>query len=55
MSNDINARWGWLRFMYIYNIVVAGGCGLGIILIPNGMISVFRLPPQDPIVFGNCW
>jgi fatty acid desaturase len=52
MSIDIKVRWGWLKFMYIYTIVVAGGCGLGIILVPNVMISVFRMPREDPIVSG---
>jgi hypothetical protein len=52
MPKDINIRWGWLKFMYIFTIVVAGGCGLGIILVPNVMISVFRMPRQDPIVSG---
>jgi len=52
MSKDINVRWGWLKFMYIYTIVGAGGFGLGIIVIPNVMKSVFRWPSQDPIVFG---
>ena len=52
MSKDVNVRWGWLKFMYIYTIVVGGGFGLGIIVIPNAMQSVFRWPSQDPIVFG---
>ena len=52
MSKDANVRWGWLKFMYIYTIVGAGGFGLGIIGIPNVMKSVFRWPSQDPIVFG---
>src|SRR4030067_3143930 len=52
MSKDANVRWGWLKFMYIYTIVGAGGFGLGIIVIPNIMKSVFRWPSQDPIVFG---
>jgi hypothetical protein len=38
--------------MYIYTIVGAGGFGLGIIVIPNIMKSVFGWPSQDPIVFG---
>jgi hypothetical protein len=33
-------------------MVVAGGTGLGIILIPKVMISAFSLPAQDPIVSG---
>lgn len=52
MSKDINVRWCWLKFMYIYTIVGAGGFGLGIIVIPNIMKSVFGWPSQDPIVFG---
>ena len=28
MSNDPKVRWGWLKVMYIYTIVVAGGFGL---------------------------
>ena len=52
MKKDINIRWGWLRFMYWYTIVGAGGFGLGIILIPNVMRSIFGWPSQDPIVFG---
>ena len=52
MSKDANVRWGWLKFMYLYTIVGAGGFGLGIIVIPNVMKSVFSWPSQDPIVFG---
>lgn len=52
MSKDISIRWGWLKFMYLYTMVVAGGTGLGIILIPKVMISAFSLPTQDPIVSG---
>ena len=49
---DINVRWGWLKFMYIFTIVVAGGFGLGIIFIPNVITSMYRMPKQDPIIFG---
>jgi hypothetical protein len=49
---DINVRWGWLRFMYIFTIVVAGGFGLGVIFIPNVIASMYRMPKQDPIIFG---
>jgi hypothetical protein len=38
--------------MYIYNIVGAGAFGLGIIVIPNVMRSIFGWPDQDPIVYG---
>ena len=52
MSKDMKIRWGWLKFMYIFTIVVAGGFGLGIIFIPNVLISMFKMPEQDPIVSG---
>jgi hypothetical protein len=52
MSEDTNIRWGWLKFMYIYTIVGAGGFGLGVIIMPDVMQSTFGWPSQDPIVFG---
>jgi len=52
MSKDTAVRWGWLKFMYIYTIVGAGGLGLGIIAVPGLMKSVFSLPNGDPITFG---
>ncbi|MCX5637133.1 MAG: hypothetical protein NTX52_05505 [Planctomycetota bacterium] len=58
MSNSINntdinrVRWGWLKFMYIYTIVVAGGCGLGMIVVPNIVASTFGLAYQVPVGFG---
>jgi len=36
----------------VYTIVLAGGTGLGIILIPNQMKSMFGLPSQDPMISG---
>lgn len=34
MSNqNINIRWGWLKIMYWYTIIGAGGFGLGIIVL----------------------
>ena len=52
MANNNSVRWGWIKAMYIYTIVGAGGFGLGIIVIPKVMLSIFGLPNQDPIVFG---
>jgi hypothetical protein len=54
LSRDIKVRRGWLKGMYILTIIQAGGMGLGIILIPNAMRSIFGWPSQDPIVFGIC-
>jgi hypothetical protein len=54
MSKELKVRWGWLKGMYIYTIIGAGGVGLGIVVMPDGMRSAFGFPSQDPIVFGLC-
>jgi hypothetical protein len=52
MSQGKSVRWGWLKGMYIYTIICAGGFGLGIIMMPDVMRSMFGWPGQDPIVLG---
>jgi hypothetical protein len=52
MSKEYKIRWGWLKIMYIYTIVNAGGFGLGMVFVPDVIISMFRFPSQDQIVFG---
>jgi len=52
MSKEINVRWGWLKAMYLFTIIVAGGFGLGLIIIPDVMRTTFGWPSQDPIVLG---
>ena len=52
MEKEIAIRWNWLKFMYVYTIVGAGGFGLGVILMPDVMRSIFSWPSQDPIVLG---
>ncbi len=52
MNTGLNVRWGWLKGMYIYTIVCAGGFGMAIIIVPDLMRSIFGWPSQDPIVFG---
>ena len=52
MSKETKVRWSWLKAMYIYTIIVAGGFGLGIIFVPNLIASIFRMPTQDPITMG---
>ena len=54
MENNVSIRWGWLRAMYVYTLVVSGSVGLGMILLPGTVQSVFRYPPQDPVMFGLC-
>ncbi len=52
MPEEHKIRYGWLKAMYIYTIVGAGGFGLGIIVIPTYMRMIFNWPAQDPIVYG---
>jgi hypothetical protein len=54
MTEKLTVRWAWLKGMYIYTIIVAGGFGLGIIVMPELMRSSFGWPGQDPLVFGVC-
>ena len=53
MSQDIKIRWGWLKGMYIYTIVGAGGFGLGMIVMPEMIKSMFRWPVEEPIALGT--
>ena len=41
MAEEMNVRCGWLRFMYVYTIVGAGGFGLGIIIAPGVVKTAF--------------
>ena len=52
MPKDKDIRWGWLKGMYIFTIVGAGGFGLGIIVIPDLMRTIFCWPIYDPIIYG---
>jgi hypothetical protein len=38
--------------MYIYTIVIAGLMGLGMIIVPELIKSIFAWPVAEPIVFG---
>jgi hypothetical protein len=50
--NQYTIRWRWLKFMYVYTAIIAGGIGLAEILAPARMQSMLGMPAQDPIVFG---
>ena len=52
MENEINIKWRWLKFMYWYTIIGAGGFGLAIIILPETIRTLFGWPVQDPIVYG---
>lgn len=52
MSKDVKIRWGWLKGMYIYTAVGAGLFGLGMIVIPEVIKTLFAWPVKEPIAFG---
>jgi hypothetical protein len=52
MTKDTKIRWGWIKGMYIYTIVVAGLFGLGIIVVPEMIKSKFTWPVEEPLAFG---
>ncbi|MBD3184617.1 hypothetical protein GF312_20220 [Candidatus Poribacteria bacterium] len=52
MTEISNIRWGWLRFMYIYTIIIAGLMGLGIVIVPEVVKNMIKVPIQEPIFFG---
>jgi len=45
-------RRGWMRFMYLYTMVGAGGFGLGIVFMPELMKATFRWPGDEPIALS---
>jgi hypothetical protein len=52
MSKPFVIRQGWLRFMYLYTIVGAGGFGLGIVIRPQLVRAMLRWPGDEPIALG---
>jgi len=52
MSGNSKIRWGWLKGMYIYTIVVAGFLGVGIIVMPEVIKTKFPWPVEEPTAFG---
>jgi hypothetical protein len=52
MADRGSTRWGWLRLMYLYTIVGAGGVGVAILAAPAAVRTMFGWPTQDPIVLG---
>lgn len=45
-------RFVWLKIMYAYTLIGAGGFGLGILLMPVLMTKMMGFPAQDPITLG---
>lgn len=51
MEKNISIRQGWLKVMYLYTLVGAGGFGFAMLFFPSFVQSFFRFPAQDPVVF----
>jgi len=45
-------RWRWLRIMYMYTILGAGGFGLAMLVAPERMKAVFHWPGDEPIALS---
>lgn len=56
MTANDNVRWTWLKLMYWYTILGAGGYGILIVAFPGFTQSTTRclmpFPAQDPLIFG---
>jgi hypothetical protein len=52
MPEEMKVRWMWLKIMYSYTIIGAGGFGLGILLVPGLMMNMMGFPAQDPVTLG---
>ncbi len=48
MNGENKIRWGWLRAMYIYTIVTAGGFGLAMLAAPGLLRSLTGFPVEEP-------
>jgi ABC-type Fe3+-siderophore transport system permease subunit len=45
-------RFSWLKVMYLWTIISAGGFGLGLLAAPGMMQAMNGWPSQDPILLG---
>ncbi len=52
MTNEIKVRMNWLKGMYIYTIFGAGALGLGMIVSPELIRTMFGWPVAEPIAMG---
>jgi hypothetical protein len=50
-TKGIKVRYNWLKFMYVYTIVVAGSIGLGCLVAPS-MLNLLGFPAQEPVWAG---
>jgi len=51
-TKGIRVRYNWLKFMYAYTIVLAGGIGLAFLVVPSIVLNLFGYPAEEPIMAG---
>ena len=52
MVEESKIRFRWLKVMYLWTIIGAGGFGLGMLAVPETLKALFGWPSQDPVLFG---
>jgi hypothetical protein len=52
MVEKSTIRFGWLKIMYLWTIIGAGGFGLSMLAAPEMVRAAFGWPGQDPLLFG---
>ncbi|HTY90813.1 MAG TPA: hypothetical protein VMC84_06510 [Methanocella sp.] len=51
-GKTVKIHYNWLRIMYAYTIVVAGGIGLLYLISPGTFMSLCGFPSEEPIFAG---
>ena len=52
MKEVSGIHWRWLRIMYLYTILGAGGFGLALLVMPGRLKMAFRWPGDEPIALS---
>jgi hypothetical protein len=52
MAPRFVVRTGWLKLMYLYTVVGAGGFGLGILARPQAMSAALGWPVEEPLAIS---
>lgn len=52
MNTEKIIRWNWLKFMYVYTIVLPSITGITVIFAPDLYLGMFGWLPQDQYLLG---
>jgi hypothetical protein len=52
MPEDSRIRWGWLKAMYLYTLLGAGGFGVALLTFPDLTKQLLSWPAGEPIALG---